>query len=261
MHGIFDSHAHYDDKSFDGDREETIARIHSAGVCGILNIGCSVESSKKSIALAEKFPFIYAAVGLHPDQADNPPAEWLAEIRKLSYAGKVVAIGEIGLDYHYDTPARKAQADLFEQQLALAKECSLPVVIHSRDAAEDTLRLLQKYRPQGVMHCFSGSVETAEEILSLGMYIGFTGVVTFQNARKAKEVAAMVPMDRLLLETDCPYMAPVPFRGKRTTSDMIAYTAEAIGRQKGVSAQEVIDAARNNTQRLFSIYPDGKALC
>ena len=239
----------------EGDREETIARIHSAGVCGIVNIGCSVESSKKSILLAQQYPFIYAAVGIHPDQAEHLKKDWLCQIQEMSKTEKVVAIGEIGLDYHYDTPSREAQILLFERQLSLAQDCGLPVVIHSRDAAEDTLKLLRKYRPKGVMHCFSGSVETAKEVLSLGMYLGFTGVVTFPNARKAKEVAAMVPMDRLLLETDCPYMAPVPFRGKRTTSDMIAYTAEAIGEQKAVSGQEVTDAARENTQRLFSISP------
>ena len=166
---------------------------------------------------------------------------------------KVAALGEIGLDYHWDEPPRDIQREAFERQLKLAVRLDIPVIIHSRDATEDTMRLLAQYRPKGVMHCFSGSAETAKEVVKLGMYVGFTGVVTFKNARRALEAAAVVPIDRLLLETDCPYMAPVPFRGKRTTSDMIAYSAEVLARVKGISAQELIDRTRENAMRLFNI--------
>lgn len=260
MQGIFDSHAHYNDGSFDQDREEVFLHLQNNGVCGVINVGCDAESSYRSIALARKYPFVYAAVGIHPEMAgevipelDSDNLSWLGEIELLLDAEKVVAVGEIGLDYHYGVEYRAAQKILFAQQLSLAKRAGFPVIIHSRDATADTLALLREHRPTGVLHCFGGSVETAEEVLSLGMYVGLTGLVTFPNAKKVKEVAAMLPLDRLLLETDCPYMAPVPYRGKRTTSDMIAQTASVIAEIRGISPQEVVDAARENTMRLFSI--------
>ncbi len=272
MQGIFDSHAHYDDKSFDSDREEVIAMLREKGVAGVINVGCDAESSSRSVAFARKYPFFWAAVGIHPElagevagfpeccavpeEAVSPSQpDWLSPIEALLCEDKVVAVGEIGLDYHYDTPGRDIQKTVFEEQLKLAAKYRLPVIIHSRDASEDTMTLLRKYRPKGVLHCYSGSAETAREILKLGMYIGFTGAVSFPNAKKAKEVAAMLPLDRLLLETDCPYMAPVPFRGKRTTSDMIEYTAAAVAEVRGISVGEVVDAARENAFRLFGIKP------
>lgn len=258
MAGIFDSHAHYDDGAFDGDREELFRRLPKQGVVGVLNVGCTVSSSRECIRFAKEHPCFWAAVGIHPEEVENIKPDWLEKIEGLLSAPKVVAVGEIGLDYHYGTEAKELQKSVFEQQLLLANRHSLPVVIHSRDATQDTMEFLHRHHPQGVLHCFSGSVETAKEVLKLGMYIGFTGVVSFKNAKKTHEVAKMVPLDRLLLETDCPYMAPVPYRGERSTSDMIAKTAEAIALLRGIPAQEVIDAAYENTLRLFSI-PDATA--
>lgn len=253
MQGIFDSHAHYNDEAFHTDLPEVIGQMCQNGVIGAINCAGDAESSYRCVSLAERYRIFYAAVGVHPEFAGEVGGDWLSPIRSLLAEEKVVAIGEIGLDYHYDTPSRNSQLLVFEAQLQLAAESGFPVIVHSRDATEDTLTLLRKYRPAGVLHCFSGSVETMKEIVGLGMYIGFTGVVTFKNARRAKEVAAAVPPQRLLLETDCPYMAPEPFRGKRTTSDMIAYTAEAIGGVRGLTGQEVIDLARENTKRLFQL--------
>lgn len=253
MQGIFDSHAHYDDKKFNSDREWVLKHIRENGVCGVINAGCDLKSSKASIALAEKYDFIYAAAGIHPHEADSVSKDVLLAIESMLKHEKVVALGEIGLDYHYDFSPRDKQRDVFEQQLELAQKCSVPVIIHSREAVSDTMLLLGKYKPKGVVHCFAGSAETAKETLRLGMYIGFTGVVTFPNARKTLEVIDVTPMDRLLLETDCPYMAPVPYRGQRTTSDMIQKTAEAVAAVKGISVQTVIDQARENTIKLFGI--------
>lgn len=253
MNGIFDSHAHYDDEKYDSDREQVIANIQQKGVCNVINIGCDIKSSEKSIALAEKYPIFYAAVGIHPHTAGEVAEGYIDRLRVISAHEKVVAIGEIGLDYHYDFAPRVVQQKVFEEQLLLAQELDMPVIIHSREATEDTLKLLNKYMPKGVVHCFTGSAQTAKEVLQLGMYIGFTGVVTFKNARKTLEVIDNTPLDRLLLETDCPYMAPEPYRGQRTTSDMIVKTAEAVARVKGISPQEAVDYARDNTKRLFGI--------
>lgn len=253
LHGIFDSHAHYDDRRYDADRTEVFRQIRENGVCHLINVGCDMESSQNSISFAEQYDFFHAAVGIHPEYAEEATAENLTRIEAMLLHEKVAALGEIGLDYHWDEPPRDIQREAFERQLKLAVRLDIPVIIHSRDATEDTMRLLAQYRPKGVMHCFSGSAETAKEVVKLGMYVGFTGVVTFKNARRALEAAAVVPIDRLLLETDCPYMAPVPFRGKRTTSDMIAYSAEVLARVKGISAQELIDRTRENAMRLFNI--------
>lgn len=203
--------------------------------------------------LANKYKQVYASVGYHPHEASNIYEGYLDNLAELSKNEKVVAIGEIGLDYHYDLSPRDTQQKVFEEQLILAKELDLPVIIHAREATEDYLRLLSRYKPRGVVHCFSGSAETAKIVIELGMYIGFTGVVTFKNARKTLEAVAETPLDKLLLETDCPYMSPEPFRGQRCSSDLIEYTAQAIANVKGMAVQEVIDIARENTLRLFAI--------
>ena len=248
---IIDSHAHYDDSSFDADREEILRELFSGEICKIVNIGCSVKSSYSSVKLAEEYAGIYAAVGLHPDAADE--IERIEEIHRLCDNKKVVAVGEIGLDYHYEEHSRDIQKKAFEEQLKLAAELDMPVVIHSRDAWEDTMELLRKYRPKGVMHCFSGSAETAREIVAMGMYVGFTGVVTFKNAKKALKALEAVPLDRLLVETDCPYMAPEPNRGKRNYSGYLPYTVAAMAAVKGVSPDEMAEITAENAERLFSI--------
>ncbi|MEG1620374.1 MAG: TatD family hydrolase, partial [Oscillospiraceae bacterium] len=207
---IFDSHAHYDDEDFDEDRNKLLLNMADNGIEYILNASSDIVSSRNSVDLAEKYPFIFAAVGVHPQSAQTYSDEIQAELIELSKLKKVVAVGEIGLDYHYDDTNKIFQLIAFEKQLLLAEELDLPVIIHSRDATEDTLSLLKKYKPRGVVHCFSGSAETAAEIIKLGMYIGFTGVITFKNAKRAIEAAKIIPLDKLLVETDCPYMAPVP---------------------------------------------------
>lgn len=251
MQNIFDSHAHYDSEKFQEDLDQVIENIHQNGVCNVINVGCDIASSKASIVLAEKYEFFYASVGIHPHDAAEVPADYLVHLKELLSHEKVVALGEIGLDYHYDFSPREQQKLVFEQQLQLAREVNKPVIIHSREAVNDTMQLLHQYQPQGVVHCFTGSAETAKETLKMGMHIGFTGVVTFPNARKTLEVIDVTPLDRILLETDCPYMAPVPYRGKRTTSDMIEKTAETIAKIKGISTQQIINIAKENTERLF----------
>lgn len=248
---IIDSHAHYDDSSFDADREEILRELFSGEICKIVNIGCSVKSSYSSVKLAEEYAGIYAAVGLHPDAADE--IDRIGEIRSLCGNKKVVAVGEIGLDYHYEEHSRDIQKKAFEEQLKLAAELDMPVVIHSRDAWEDTMEFLRKYRPKGVMHCFSGSAETAREIVGMGMYVGFTGVVTFKNAKKALKALEAVPLDRLFVETDCPYMAPEPNRGKRNYSGYLPYTVAAMAAVKGVSPDEMAEITAENAERLFGI--------
>ena len=248
---IIDSHAHYDDSSFDADREDVLRELFSGEICKIVNIGCSVKSSYSSVKLAEEYAGIYAAVGLHPDAADE--IDRIEEIRRLCGNKKVVAVGEIGLDYHYEEHGRDIQKKAFEEQLKLAAELDMPVVIHSRDAWEDTMELLRKYRPKGVMHCFSGSAETAREIVEMGMYVGFTGVVTFKNAKKALKALEAVPLDRLLVETDCPYMAPEPNRGKRNYSGYLPYTVAAMAAVKGVSPDEMAEITAENAEKLFNI--------
>ncbi|SCH27451.1 Uncharacterized deoxyribonuclease YcfH [uncultured Ruminococcus sp.] len=250
---IFDSHAHYNDERFDGILEETISSIQKNGVAAVLNAGCDLPSSYSGVELTKRYPFFYCSVGIHPHDAQNCRDGYLKELEALAKEEKVVAIGEIGLDYHYDFSPRDLQKKVFAEQLQLANFLDLPVIIHSREATADTMELLQKYHPHGVVHCFSGSSQTAKEILSLGMYLGFTGVVTFNNAKKVLEAVKATPADRLLLETDCPYMAPVPHRGKTCTSDMIAFTAEKIAQLKEMDTQALIDQAHQNTLSCFGI--------
>ncbi len=251
---IFDSHAHYDDSAFDSDREELLAMLPQKGVCHVINAGASLKGSAASIALAEKYEYFHAAAGIHPEDAFGLPEDWQEQLKKMLAHPKVVAVGEIGLDYYYeDACPREIQQQVFEAQLKLAKEFDLPVIIHDREAHGDTMEFLRKYRPRGVVHCFSGSAEMAKEVVSLGMYVGLGGVVTFKNARHPLEVAAVVPPNRLLNETDAPYMAPVPYRGKRCDSTLIPYSAAKIGEIKGVSAQEVLSWGKENAARLFGI--------
>ena len=251
--GIFDTHAHYDDEKFNDDRAEVLSSLKDGGVCGVIDCGCDLSSSLKAIELSEKYDFVYAAVGMHPHEAAEAEANDLDEIIKLFAKEKVVAVGEIGLDYHYDFSPREVQLEFFERQIILSKELDLPIIVHDREAHEDTMNLLKKYRPKGVVHCFSGSAEMAKEVLKLGMYIGLGGAVTFKNARKPLEVAVIIPDDRLLLETDCPYMAPVPLRGSRCDSTMIAYTAQKLAEVRGCEVQSLIDRCRANAKELFKL--------
>ncbi len=250
---IFDTHAHYDDSRFDGDRYELISSLADKGVSRIINCGCDLKSSLTTLSLAEKYDSIYAAVGVHAHEADEATEDDLEKIKKLYENEKVVAVGEIGLDYHYDFSPREIQLEIFEKQLALAAELDLPVIVHDREAHEDTMNLLKKYKPKGVVHCFSGSAEMAKEIIKLGMYIGIGGAVTFKNAKKPVEVVQTIPLERLLLETDAPYMTPVPFRGQRCDSSFIAYAAEKIGEIKAIDVQSLIDECNNNAKLLFNI--------
>ncbi len=254
MNNIFDTHAHYADRAFDEDRYELLEKLPEMGVKYIMLASSSVEDTAENAAIAQKYGYIYAASGVHPESVDENPENYLDIVRETALSSpKIKAIGEIGLDYHYDGYSREKQLKLFEEQLILAKELDLPVIVHSRDACEDTLNMLRKHRPRGVVHCFSGSAETAKEIIKLGMYIGFTGVLTFKNAKKALKALEEVPLDKLLLETDCPYMAPVPFRGKRCDSSMIAYTAAAAAEIKGIDTQEIIDITCENGKRFYGI--------
>ncbi len=249
---IFDSHAHYDDPAFAPDREALLASLPGRGVCGVVDCGSDLASSEKALALSAAYPYVYAAAGIHPEEVEALPADWEERLGALLSRPKIVAVGEIGLDYHFKEGApREKQKAVFERQLAMANGRNLPVVVHDRDAHGDTLEILKKWKPAGEVHCFSGSVETAREILALGMYLGLGGAVTFKNAREPVEVARMVPDDRLLLETDCPYMSPVPFRGRRNDSTRIAYTAERIAAIRGTDPQSLIDRARRNAETLF----------
>lgn len=250
---IIDTHAHYDDDAFDDDRYELLSAVLSESVDSIITIGTSIEKSRFSVEIAEKFDRVYAAVGIHPEDCENTPDDYIELLKEMSRNKKVVAIGEIGLDYHYDGYNKEAQIKIFREQLELAEELNLPVIIHSRDATQDTMEILREYKPRGVMHCFSGSAETAREIISLGMMISFTGVLTFKNSRRAVEACAAVPMDRLMLETDCPYMAPIPHRGKRNNSSYAVHTAEKVAEIKGLTTEEVISICNKNAISFFNL--------
>jgi TatD DNase family protein len=252
---IFDSHAHYDDEAFNEDRDTVINEIKDRGVIGVLNCGASIEGARMSVQLSDKYDFIYAAVGVHPEHADTVNKKVIDELRDLAQNIKVRAVGEIGLDYYYEeNPSREIQKEAFRLQMKLAKELKLPVVIHDRDAHSDTLDILKEFPDvTGVVHCFSGSVEFAKECLKLGYYIGFTGVITFKNAKKVIEVARAVPMDRILVETDCPYMAPTPHRGKRNRSDYIQCIIERISEIKERSIEEIEQITIFNAKQLLKI--------
>jgi TatD DNase family protein len=252
---IFDAHAHYDDEQFDEDRQSIIKELSENGIEGVLNCGASIDGTRASVELANKYEFFYAAVGIHPEHADQLTDEIMLELKQLSLNSKVKAIGEIGLDYYYEeNPEREIQKNTFIKQMELARELKLPVIIHDRDAHQDTLDIIKKFpEVKGEIHCFSGSVEFARECLKLGYYIGFTGVVTFKNAKKVIEVVKQVPLDRMLVETDCPYMAPVPFRGKRNRSEYVAHIINKIAEIKGISSEEVSCRTISNMKKLLNI--------
>ena len=253
MKNIFDSHAHYNDEQFDIDRDSLLASLPEAGIVGIINCGTDVNSSLASIKMAERYPFVYAACGYHPESALEFNEDRLSEIEKMLSHEKCVAVGEIGLEYHYDFVPKDIQKYVFQKHLELAVKYDMPVIVHDREAHADTMDLLKKYNPKGVLHCYSGSVEMAKEVLKMGMYIGLGGAVTFKNAVKPVEVAQMIPFDRLLLETDCPYMAPVPMRGKRNNSAYISYVAEKIAEIKNMTFDDVAKITKENAKRFFNI--------
>lgn len=250
---IFESHAHYDDERFDLDRDELLGGLNKKGVRYAINIASSLESSFAGVELSKKYDFLYNSVGVHPEEIADVTDSGIETLKELCKWEKTVAVGEIGLDYHYRDDNKEEQIEAFRRQMELAKELSLPVIIHSRDACEDTLKVLREYRLPGVVHCFSGSAEVAREIVNLGMYLGFTGVVTFKNAKKAVEAVQAVPLDRLLCETDCPYMAPEPHRGTRCDSSMLEFILAKMAQIKGISPQEMANITCENAKRLFSI--------
>ncbi len=256
---IFDSHAHYDDDAFAQDRHTLLPALHRNGVCTIINVGADLESSKASIALAKQYSFVYAAVGIHPCEVKNAPTDYIEQLLQLVKQPKVVAIGEIGLDYHYqDNAPKQVQVECLKAQLQLANEQNLPVIVHDREAHGDTMDLLRTYQPKGVVHCFSGSVEMANELIKLGMHIGLGGAVTFKNAKTPVAVATQLPLSAMLLETDAPYMAPVPFRGNRCDSSMILYTAKKIAAARNeqghaITAAQLLEITRTNAANLFGI--------
>ena len=252
LQNIFDAHAHYDDRWFDEDRDSLLASMPENGVSFIVNAAVDISTAKTAVGYAEKYSFMYACVGIHPENLEGLAQDYLVQLAELYQHPKVVAIGEIGLDYHWDIP-RDVQHRVFEEQLRLAKELDAPVVIHDREAHADVMELLRKYRPKGLMHCYSGSVEMLKEVMKLGLYISLGGTVTFKNARVPVEVAAAAPIDRLLLETDAPYLSPVPFRGKRNDSTNIAYTAQRIAAIRGMEPQELADITAENAKRMFEI--------
>lgn len=253
---IFDTHAHYDDEAFDGDREGLLEGLKEAGILAVTNIGASLESSRTTLALADRYPWMYAAIGVHPSETGELTEAGIDWLREAAAGEKVVAIGEIGLDYYWEEPDYEIQKRWFSRQLALAGELKLPVVIHSRDAAKDTLDMMRAECARdygGVIHCFSYGKEIAREYLDMGFFLGIGGVVTFNNAKKLKEVVEYAPLDQIVLETDCPYLAPVPNRGKRNSSMNLPYVAEEIARIKGVSREEVEAVTWENAHRLYRI--------
>lgn len=253
---IFDTHAHYDDSKFDEDRDALLKELHNNGISYILNACASIESLDANIELAQKYDFIYIALGIHPEFADKLDEGIINKIRELSKNKKVVAIGEIGLDYYYEDPPRDIQKVCFERQIELAKELSLPIIIHDRDAHEDTIKIIKKTKADqvgGIFHCFSGSAEMAMDMLKLNFNIAIGGVVTFKNARKTVDVVKAVPLEKLLVETDCPYLTPEPYRGKRNNSGYLVHTIDKIAEIKGISAKQVAEATLDNAKKLFKI--------
>ena len=263
MLGIFDSHAHYDEPRFDEDRDELLKGMSDAGVDLIMNVGSDIATTKKTIELTKKYSFVYGSAGIHPEECGETTEEDIEWLEQACSNDKIMAVGEIGLDYHWDEPSRDIQIKWFKRQLELAAKVDLPVIIHSRDAAEDTMDILKEYggclwngnqdkRP-GVLHCFSNSAQMASQYVKMGYYIGIGGVVTFKNAKKLKEVADKVSIQDIVIETDCPYMSPEPHRGRRNDSSMLKYVADKIAEIKGMTAEEVIGITRKNALKLYRI--------
>ena len=252
---LFDTHAHMDDRAFDEDREQLLSSYPSQGIGLLMNPGCSLESSRNAVKIAAEYDYVYAAVGSHPDVADEVNEEVLEEYRKLcKLSSKVKAIGEIGLDYHYEDIPREIQLKAFRLQMELARELKLPAIVHERDAHEDGMAIVREFSDvTGVFHCYSGSAEMARQLVDRGWYIGFTGVLTFKNARKAIEVASSIPLDRIVIETDCPYMAPEPFRGKRNDPGKIYRMAEKLAEIRGITPEEARQITMENGKRLYRI--------
>lgn len=250
---IFDSHSHYDAEQFDGDRDALLVSLPEQGVTAVMAAADTLESAERGQTLAKRYPWFWCSAGIHPHEASGAPADLEQQLAEFCTFEKCRAVGEAGLDYHYDFSPREVQRKVFRRQVAFAVERDLPVIVHDREAHADTLEVLRHFRPKGVVHCYSGSAEMARELLELGLYIGFTGAVTFKGARRALEALAVIPMDRLLVETDCPYMAPAPLRGKRSDSAMIPHTAAVMAGIKGVEVQELLDATCRNACELFGI--------
>lgn len=251
---FFDTHAHYDDQRFDGLRDGLLSGMPQRGVSLILNASASLASSRQSIALAGRYPFVYASAGVHPQECGDMTDADMDELSALLHAPKVVAIGEIGLDYYYDTPPKSVQRHWFERQLALAGQKNLPVIVHDREAHADALDAVKRHPGlKGVFHCYSGSVEMAMELVELGYYLSFTGTVTFKNARRAPEVLRVLPLERIMIETDAPYLAPEPFRGKQNHSGYVYRVAEVIAELRGLSVERVAELTMENGCRLFGI--------
>ena len=253
---LFDTHAHYDSRQFDADRDEVLSRLKDRGVSLVVNPGCDIPTSRMAVELAEQHSFIYAAVGFHPEELEGAELSDLEAIRELASHEKVVAIGEIGLDYYWvkDEEGRKKEQEFFRAQMAMAEELNLPVIVHDREAHGDCLAIVKEFpNVRGVFHCYSGSVEMAEELVRMGWMISFTGVLTYHNARKSVEVAEAIPIERLMIETDSPYMAPVPHRGKRNDSGFVLHTCEKLAEIKGMSTMECARVTLENGCRFFGI--------
>ena len=251
---LFDTHAHLNDPVFDEDRDALISSLPGEGVGLVMNPGCSLENSLQAIAIAEKYDFVYAAVGTHPDTAEEVNESVIQQYRSLCSHPKVKAIGEIGVDYYYETIPREIQLKAFRMQMELARETGLPVIIHERDAHDDGMRMIKEFPDvTGVFHCYSGSAEMARQLVNMGWYIGFTGVLTFKNARKAVETAQSIPIDRIVLETDCPFMAPEPFRGKRNPPGYLYRMAERLAELRDLPVDEIHRITTENGKRLYRI--------
>ena len=252
---LFDTHAHMDDHAYDEDRAQLLADLPRQGLALVMNPGCSLESSRNTDKLSREYDYLYAAVGSHPDVADEVNEAVLEEYRTLCRSNpKIKAIGEIGLDYHYEDIPREIQQKAFRMQMELARELDLPVIVHERDAHEDGMKIVDEFpEVKGVFHCYSGSAEMAKELVKRGWYIGFTGVLTFKNARKAVEVTSAIPLERIVLETDCPYMAPEPFRGKRNDPGKLYRMAEKLAEIRGVTVEEIHRITTENGKKLYRI--------
>lgn len=250
---IFDTHSHYDDEKFNPDREMLLSTLQSQGVSDVVSCGCDIETTQFNFDLAQTYDFMYFAAGFHPECLEGASLKDLELIKKFAQNKKCVAIGEIGLDYHWMSSTKEVQKEFFTAQIELAAELDLPVIVHDREAHGDTLDILKATKPKGVVHCFSGSKEMAREIIKLGMYIGMNGVITFNNARRSLEVVKEIPLDRLVLETDCPYLAPVPHRGKRNDSSFIPFVAEKIASLLEMDVQELLNITNENAKKLYNL--------